>query len=208
MFKDRKEAGKLLASELSYLKDNSVIIAIPRGGVVIGAEVAKELKLPLTIIVPRKIGAPDNPELAIGAVAGAGSTFLNERIIKTLGVTKEYLDDEIRHQVEEIKRRENSYLKGKKSLSIKGKTAILVDDGLATGATATVAVRALKEQNPEKVILAVPVAPEESKLMLEKEADEVIVLQTPAMFYAVGQFYQFFEQTTDEEVKELLEEFN
>ncbi|TET53749.1 MAG: phosphoribosyltransferase [Actinobacteria bacterium] len=208
MFKDRKEAGNLLASELSYLKDNSVIVAIPRGGVVIGAEVAKELKLPLTIIVPRKIGAPDNPELAIGAVAGEGSTFLNERIIKTLGVTNEYLTEEIRHQVEEIKRREKSYLRGKKSLSVEDKIAILVDDGLATGATATVAVRALKEQNPEKVILAVPVAPEESKLMLGKEADEVIVLQTPAMFYAVGQFYQFFEQTTDEEVKDLLEEFN
>lgn len=205
MFINRQDAGRQLAAGLSGLKDQeAVIMAIPRGGVVVAAEVAKKLNLPLGLIIPRKIGAPGNPELAIGAVAGEGVTFLNQQIIQALGISQAYLDQEIKLQVEEIKRREESYLQGKKRLSVEGKIAVVIDDGIATGATAIAAIRALKQQKPSKTILAVPVAPQESKKAMESEADEVVVLQTPPVFYAVGQFYQSFEQTTDEEVKELL----
>ncbi len=207
MFANRESAGSQMAQRLNDFKGkNAVVLGIPRGGVVVGAEVAKELGLPLSVIIPRKIGAPGNPELAIGAVAGEGITFLNQRIIKTLGVSEQFLQDEIQRQVREIKRREENYLQGYGQVEVQGKIAIVVDDGIATGSTAIVAIRAVKKQNPEKVILAVPVAPAEANKLLEEEADEVIVLDTPPVFYAVGQFYESFEQTTDEEVKKLIAE--
>ena len=207
MFANRESAGSQMAQRLNDFKGkNAVVLGIPRGGVVVGAEVAKELGLPLSVIIPRKIGAPGNPELAIGAVAGEGITFLNQRIIKTLGVSEQFLQDEIQRQVREIKRREENYLQGYGQVEIQGKIAIVVDDGIATGSTAIVALRAVKKQNPEKVILAVPVAPLDANKLLEDEADEVIVLDTPPVFYAVGQFYESFEQTTDEEVKKLIAE--
>ncbi len=205
MFANRESAGRQMAQRLNDFKGkNAVVLGIPRGGVVVGAVVAKELGLPLGVIIPRKIGAPGNPELAIGAVAGEGITFLNQRIIKTLGVSEQFLQDEIQRQVREIKRREENYLQGYGQVEIQGKIAIVVDDGIATGSTAIVALRAVKKQNPEKVILAVPVAPLDANKLLEDEADEVIVLDTPPVFYAVGQFYESFEQTTDEEVKKLI----
>lgn len=206
MFIDREDAGRKLAARLSYLKDeDAVVLAIPRGGVVVGVQVAKELSLPLGLIIPRKIGAPGNPELAIGAVAGIGAAFLNEQLIKTLNVSEEYIKKEIKHQLDEIKRREQIYLQGKSPIPVEGKIALVVDDGLATGATAIAAVRALRLQKPSKIILAVPVAPFDSKEALGKEADEVVVLDVPPVFYAVGQFYENFEQTSDEEVKQILE---
>lgn len=205
MFTNRESAGRQLAQKLNDFKgENAVVLAIPRGGVGVAAEIAKELDLPLGLIIPRKIGAPGNPELAIGAVAGEGDTFLNEGLIKTLGVTEDYLQSEILRQVAEIKRREEIYLQGHKQPDVHGKIAIVVDDGIATGSTAIAAVRAIKKQDPEKVVLAVPVTPSESKRLLEQEADELVVLDVPAEFYAVGQFYESFEQTTDEEVKELI----
>lgn len=206
MFINREDAGRQLAEKMSHLKgQKAIVLAIPRGGVVVAAQVAKELDLPLGLIIPRKIGAPANPELAVGAVAGDGATFLNQHVINTLGISKDYLEAETKKQVEEIKRREQTYLQGKAPLSVKDKIVLVIDDGIATGATAIAAVRALKQQSPAKVILAVPVAPQESKELLNSEADEVIVLQTPPDFYAVGQFYETFEQTTDEEVQQLLE---
>lgn len=205
MFKDRIDGGRQLAQALSYLKgQNAAVLAIPRGGVVIGAQIAKVLNMPLDIIIPRKIGAPGNPELAIGAVAGEGVTYLKQDLIGLLHVGQEYLDGEIKRQVAEIKRRQENYLQGRKPVEIEGKTAVIVDDGIATGSTAIAAIRAVKAKKPQKTILAVPVAPPEGKEAVQAEADEVMVLQTPEPFYAVGQFYQVFEQTTDEEVRNLL----
>ena len=205
MFVDRQDAGRKLGLRLSYLKgQNAVVMAIPRGGVVVASVVAKELSLPLGLVIPRKIGASGNPELAIGAVAGEGMTFLNDELIRALNINAGYIESEIKREVEEIKRRQNLYLQGKPQPEITNKIAVVVDDGLATGATAIAAVRALRGQNPSKIILAVPVAPEDSKRLLEKEADEVVILETPPVFYAVGQFYENFEQTTDKEVQGLL----
>lgn len=203
MFQDREDAGSQLAKALDFLKgQDAVILGIPRGGVVVGAEVAKAFNLPLSVIIPRKIRAPDNPELAIGAVAGDGITFLKEDLILALSVTPQYLEQEINRQVIEIKRREKNYITKKEEIT--GKIVVIVDDGIATGSTAIAAVRAAKAQCPSKVILAVPVAPPEGKRTLEQEADQVVVLDAPETFYAVGQFYEHFEQTSDEEVKNLL----
>ncbi len=205
MFKNRKDAGAQLSIALDFLRgQDAVILAIPRGGVVVAAQVAKELGLPLDLIIPRKIGAPGNLELAIGAVAGSGEPYLKRDLIRMLGVSEDYIQKETKRQVAEIKRREEIYLQKKSRVKIEGKTVVIVDDGIATGSTAIAAVRTVRQQNPAKVILAVPVASPEGKKALEAEADEVIVLEAPESFMAVGQFYEEFEQTSDEEVKDLL----
>lgn len=209
MFDDRVEAGKKLAGCLSSYRDQSaVVLAIPRGGVVVAAEVARELGASLDLIIPRKIGAPGNPELAIGAVAGEGKPLLNESLIQSMRLPTGYIEEAVRSEVEEIKRRRKEYLGDKPRPSLKDKTVIVVDDGLATGYTALAAVKSVAREQPAKVILAVPVAPRETVRFLDPEVDELVVLETPAFFYAVGQFYRDFRQVSDWEVKEILRSVN
>ncbi|MGQ5712472.1 phosphoribosyltransferase [Desulforudis sp. DRI-14] len=206
MFQDRVEAGRLLAAELKEIgpvKDG-VVVAIPRGGVVVGAEVAKALDIPMDVIVPRKIGAPFNPEVAVGAVTEDGTTIFDERALRLLGLARESLDDAVKVQLAEIARRTQLYRSGKDPLPLEGKTVILVDDGVATGYTTLAALRSVKNARPARVVLAVPVAPPDTAEMLSGEVDEMICLLTPEPFYAVGQFYRRFDQTTDEEVIALL----
>lgn len=205
IFKNRKQAGEQLARRLvKYKGKKTVVLAIPRGGVVVGAEVARVLGCPLDVIVTRKIGAPGNPEFAIGAIGPYDQIFLNQEIIARYNIPKEYLNAEIGRQGLEMERRERAYRESRQPLGLKGKTVILVDDGIATGANVRVAVKSVKCQRPKKLILAVPVGPKETIEELKEEVDELVCLSTPSDFYAVGQFYQEFGQTSDEEVIEIL----
>ncbi len=200
MFADRVEAGERLAKAIAgHAGTDAVILAIPRGGVIVGEVVARELDLPLDVVVPRKIGAPGNPELGLGAIA-PGVRVLDERLIGILRVSEEYLEREIAAEEQEIARREHAYREGRPPVDVAGKTAIVVDDGVATGGTATAALRWARAEGAASVVLAVPVAPASSVARLAQEADEVIVLAAPEPFYAVGEWYQRFEQTQDEEV--------
>ncbi len=205
MFKDRTEAGKTLAEALSEYKDkNTIVLAIPRGGVVVAYEVAKALNAPLDLIIPRKIGAPSQPELAIGAVTEDGTTILNQDIIQYLRVPDDYIKTEVKRQVEEIKRRIQRYLGDKPRLSIEGKVVILIDDGVATGATTRAAIASIRKRKPASIVLAIPVGPPDTVKELREDADKVICLMTPEPFFAIGQFYENFEQTSDEEVIQIL----
>ena len=208
LFRDRHEAGKLLAQKLLDLKGNpnAIVLGIPRGGVVVAYEVAKTLGLPLDVFVARKIGAPGNPELAIGAVASDGTVVLDELSISLMGVPKQYIEKEAERQKEEIRKRIQAYRGGREGYSLQGKIVILVDDGVATGATIIASLRAIKASNPSQTILAVPVAPPDTVEKLRREADKVICLYTPSPFWAVGAFYVNFEQISDEEVQALLAE--
>lgn len=204
MFRDRVDAGRQLARRLEKFKNSdAVVLAIPRGGVVVGDEVAKILNLQLDIIIPRKIGAPGNPELAIGAVA-ANKAIMNESLVRELRVPDSYIEEEIRRQQGEIDRRRKLYLGDKAPEKLTDRTAIIVDDGLATGYTALAAINAVKQQQPGKIILAVPVAPVDTCERLKREVDEIICIETHELFFAVGQFYESFEQTSDSEVIEIL----
>lgn len=208
LFRDRHEAGKLLAQKLLDLKGHpkAVVLGIPRGGVVVAYEVAKALNLPLDVFIARKIGAPGNPELAIGAVASDGTVILDELSISLMGVPRQYIEKEIEHQKKEIRKRLLIYRGGREGYSLQGRIVILVDDGVATGATTIASLRAIKASNPSQTILAVPVAPPDTVEKLRQEADKVICLYTPSPFWAVGAFYLNFEQTSDEEVQALLAE--
>ena len=204
MFSDRAEAGKRLAAALDHLAgEDVVVLGVARGGVEVAAEVAIQNGWPLDIVIPKKVGAPFNPELGLGAIA-PGVRVLDERMLETLHVSREYLEREIRSQEEEIRRRTEAYRAGRPAAELEGKTAVVVDDGLATGGTAIAAVRWAKVQGAKRVILAVPVAPREAMAKLAKEADEVLSLATPEPFFAVGQWYGDFPQIADEQVIELL----
>ena len=205
MPRDRHDAGQRLATKLKkYKNTNAVVLALPRGGVVVGYEIARALSLPLDIIATRKIGHPSNPEYAIGAVDANGTAVFNEAEI--VQIDKRWLEKEIQEQKNEAGRRTKAYRKGKKQLKLSGKTIIIVDDGIATGFTMRLAVKAAKKEKPEKIIVAVPVAPPESVDEIKNEgADEVILLEPPEEFRgAVGAHYQEFEQVEDEEVIRLL----
>jgi|SRR3990167_1845317 len=205
MPRDRHDAGQRLATKLKkYKNTNAVVLALPRGGVVVGYEIARALSLPLDIIATRKIGHPSNPEYAIGAVDANGTAVFNEAEI--VQIDKRWLEKEIQEQKNEAGRRTKAYRKGKKQLKLSGKTIIIVDDGIATGFTMRLAVKVAKKENPEKIIVAVPVAPPESVDEIKNEgADEVILLEPPEEFRgAVGAHYQEFEQVEDEEVIRLL----
>lgn len=209
IFKDRKAAGKLLAKRLKQYKgmNNVLVLGIPRGGVVVASEIAKELKLPLDIIVTRKIGAPMQPELALGAIDPDGSVVWDEKLVTELGVKADQLKETIRDELDELARREKVYRQGKEPPNVGNKIIILVDDGIATGATTLAAINYLKRHKAKKIILAVPVASKEATQRVIREIGEVgeiIVLETPQHFHAVGQFYHQFGSVEDEEVIQLL----
>jgi putative phosphoribosyl transferase len=205
MFADRVEAGRRLAGALDGLEGQEVVVlGVPRGGVEVAAEVARVHGWPLDIVIPRKVGAPLNPELGVGAVA-EGVRVLDERMIRQLGVTEDYLEREIGAQEEEIRRRTRAYRGGRPAVDVRNKVAVVVDDGVATGGTAAAALRWARTHGAARVILAVPVAPREAVARLSREADEVVSLATPEPFFAVGQWYESFPQTSDREVVDLLE---
>ena len=206
-FQNRQEAGKALAQKLMNLRgrDDAVVLAIPRGGVVVGYEIAKELGLPMDIYITRKIGAPYNPELALGAVASDGSLVLDDGMVERLGIPSAYLNQEIAKQRHEIDRRLQEYLGDEEPLDLEGKTVSLADDGIATGSTTLAAIRSLKKKPIAKLILAIPVGPPDTAEALRKEVDELVILSTPEHFWAVGAFYLVFDQTSDETVKSLLQ---
>jgi putative phosphoribosyl transferase len=203
VFTDRRDAGRRLAAALTHLRDRRpVVLAVPRGGVVVGREVADLLGAPLEIIVPRKLRAPFNPELAIGAVAEGGAVFIDEAT--GYGAGQKYIDAEVAAQRQEIARRIAVYRAGRPLPDLAGHTAIVVDDGIATGATLVAALRAARALAPAHLVAAVPVAPPEGVARLAGEADEVVCLSAPAAFHAVGQFYDDFRQIEDDEVIALL----
>ena len=221
-FLDRRDAGKYLAEKVKlYIKNNFnseektdifIVMAIPRGGVIIGDIIASELNIDMDIIISKKIGAENNPELAIGAIMADGSYILNEDIVNRINISDEYIHTQIEIQKKEIERRLIEF-KGKKEYhnNLKDKVIILVDDGIATGATILAAVKWIKKkQHSKRLIVAVPVAPAESNILdkLNQIADKVIVIFTPYDFAAVGQFYEHFDQVTDKEVKEIMNKYN
>lgn len=206
-FKNREEAGKLLAEKLKKYQSypDSIVIGLPRGGVVTAFEVAKALHLPLDVICPRKIGAPGNPEYAIGAITETGEGIFHEDVIAALGIPQSYIKQIVEQEKQRAQRRLQLYRKGKLPLDLEGKTVIIIDDGIATGATMKAAIRSIQSQGAEKMIVAAPVAAPDTYNELLDEADEVVCIETPSFFYAVGQFYELFPSTEDEEVVSLLE---
>jgi len=208
VFRDRREAGERLADRLAGLEDirerDVTVLGIPRGGVVVADEVAERLAAPLDVVIPRKLGAPGNPELAIGAVA-PGQRVLDERMVRALGVPESYLDREVARAEQEIERRERRYRAGLPPLELNDRTAIVVDDGVATGSTAVAALRWARARGAAAVVLGVPVAPAPTARQLAREADEVLALETPDLFHAVGQWYRHFGQVSDDEVVRILE---
>jgi putative phosphoribosyl transferase len=204
-FSDRVDAGKRLVSALAgTVKSDSVVLAIPRGGVVVGFQIASAFNLILDVIVPRKIGAPGNPEFAIGAVTQDGSIVLDEKILRYLNISDDYIDAEAKVQKKEIERRLEEYREGRSPAELKGHDVILVDDGIATGSTMKAALMSIRKSEAKSITVAVPVGPEDTIQALEKKADRVVCLYTPQHFNAIGEFYEDFNQTSDEEVKELL----
>jgi putative phosphoribosyl transferase len=208
MFTDRKQAGQELAAALMGLRPESpVVLAIPRGGVPVAFEAARALDAPLDILVARKLGAPGQHELGLGAIVDGDhpQSVLNEEIIRELGVSPEYIKAEMEKELQEIRRRQNAYRKGRAPVNVAGRTVILIDDGIATGGSIRAALRGVRRLGPKKLVLAVPVAPPETIELLRPEADEIVCLETPEFFLAIGEFYEDFSQTSDEEVIELLE---
>jgi putative phosphoribosyl transferase len=206
-FVDRVDAGKRLASALKgFSGKKGLVLAIPRGGVVVGYVIAKALNLQLDVIIPRKIGAPDNPELAIGAVAEDGTAILDENLINYLGVSKEYISQETERQIQEIERRLKLYRQDTSYPNLKGLDVIIVDDGIATGSTMKAALASVKNRGAASITVAIPVGPPSTIEELETMADRVVCLYTPEYFQAIGQFFTDFSQTPDEEVIKLLRE--
>lgn len=206
MFKDRIDAAQGLVRKLEWIKkEDPVILAIPRGGVVTGDVIAKTLGLSLDVIVSRKIGAPYNPELAIGAVVHDGSFFPNSDLINALGIPQSYLDKQITDQLKEIERRLMKF-RGRTDYDLKDKTVVIVDDGIATGATVFVALEWIKKQKPKRIIVAIPVGPRDTIEKLSKIV-EVIVLHDPVIFGAVGEFYDSFDQIEDYQVAEIMSSY-
>ena len=207
-FKNRTEAGRQLAVRLLKYKDEApVVLALPRGGVPVGYEVALALDAPLDVIVVRKLGAPMQPELGIGAVVDGDhpQSVLNEDVMQMLNVSDEYLKREVEVELHEIRRRQERYRGGRRPEVLKDRTVIVVDDGIATGGSMRAALRGVRRAQPKRLVLAVPVAPPDTLASLRGEVDALVCLSSPAFFHAVGQFYDDFAQTTDEEVVRLLD---
>lgn len=207
IFKDRQEAGKKLATELlKYRSENPIVLALPRGGVPIGYEVAEVLHAPLDVIIVRKIGAPGNAEFGIGAISELGVRVLDEETITLMGLDKIEINNVISLEEIELKRRASLYREGRSLPDLKGKTVILVDDGLATGVTANAAINAVKKLNPKKIIYATPVCAQNNAADLKTKIDTVICLAKPLEFLSVGSWYQNFRQISDDEVIDLLKQ--
>ena len=207
MFHDRKDAGERLAARLLHLKDKQpVVLALPRGGVAIGFEIARLLGAPLDIVLVRKIGVPWQPELALGAVADGGrpEIFIDERMQEALAIPEDYVREETARQLAEIERRRQSYCAGRPLVEIGGRTVIVVDDGIATGATMRVALRAVRRRGPASLVLAAPVAAAETLAALAGEADETVCVAAPQGLGAIGFYYEDFHQMSDDEVTALL----
>ena len=207
MFLDRMDAGEKLADSLYKFKDEDVIVlAVPRGGLAIAYDTIKRFGLKWDLIIPRKIGAPHNKEFAIGAVSVDGSYFINSEYVKMLGISQDYIEKEVLEQISEIKRRMKEY-RGKDTFpEVKDKTVIIIDDGIATGFTILAVIKAVKKQGAKKIILAIPVGPRETIEEFKEIVDEVICLYIPEKFYAVGSYYENFEQVTDAEVFKIIHE--
>ena len=210
-FADRDEAGRELAGRLTaYLgRDDVVVLALPRGGVPVAAPVARALGAPLDVLVVRKLGLPEHPELAAGAIAGVGDSVelvRNERVLAAVSLSEQDLQRVYDRELEELHRREQAYRDGRPAVGVRGAVAILVDDGLATGSTMLAAVAAVRRQDPAEVVVAVPVGSAETCRALREHVDEVVCAYTPEPFYAVGQGYRDFGQTEDEEVRSALGE--
>lgn len=204
-FSNRVDAGKRLARMLKgIVGKNAIVLAIPRGGVVAGYEIAKELGLPLDVIIPHKLGAPYNPELAIGAITEDGTTILDDNLVTYMSVSQEYIKQESERQKQEIQRRLKLYRQDTPYPDLKGLQVILVDDGIATGSTMKAALASVRKKGAVSITVAIPVGPPSTITELKKQADGVICLYTPEYFQAIGQFYDDFSQTSDDEVIQLL----
>lgn len=205
-FLDRTEAGKLLADQLRKYANrfDVIVLALPRGGVPVGFEIAQALKAPLDVFLVRKLGVPGHEELAMGAIAMGNIRVLNDNVLRSLSISKEDIEAVAQEEQQELERRNKRYRPGKLPLDVKNKIVILVDDGLATGATMKAAVMAIKKMQPAKIIIAVPVAAQDAYRQFKGLVEEIVCLLTPPMFYSISQWYESFPQTSDEEVLELL----
>jgi len=205
-FQDRTDAGMQLAEKLQAYKGqkDALVIGLARGGVVTAAPIAKALHLPLNVLVVRKIGAPGNPELAIGAITQNGDGVWNEHLIASLGVSKQYIQQEVAKEMALAKKRVALYHKNCPLIDVKGKTVLLVDDGIATGASMRAAIQSLRASSVKKIVLAIPVAAPDSLYEIQKTVDETVCLYHPPFFAAVGQFYRVFDQTSEEEIISIL----
>lgn len=206
LFVDRADAGRQLAAGLAEYagQENVIVLALPRGGVPIAFEVAASLNVPLDVYVVRKLGVPGREELAMGALAGDGTCVVDEQLVESLGITPEELDAAVARESAEIARREQAYRDARPAPELSGKTVIIVDDGLATGATMRAAAIALRRHNPAKLVVAVPVAAPRTCASLARDVDRVVCAFTPEPFHAVGLYYENFDQIGDEEVRRLL----
>ena len=205
-FANRTEAGRQLAEELEKYagRDDVIVLGLPRGGVPVAYEVAKRLRTPLDVFIVRKLGVPGFEELAAGAIASGGVRVLNEDVVRAIPYANEAIEAVTAKETAELERREQIYREGRPPPELRDRIVILVDDGLATGATMRAAVKALRQRGVAKIVAAVPVGPPDTYREIEQEADETICLSTPPFFQAVGQYYEDFSQTSDEDVRELL----
>jgi len=206
IFPDRAEAGRLLGVKLSKYagRDDVIVLGLPRGGVPVAYEVAQALRVPLDVFIVRKLGVPGFEELAVGAIASGGVRVLNEEVANALPNRDEIIEAVTQRETAELERREREYRDGRPAPELRDRTVILVDDGLATGATMRAAVKALRQRGAAKIVVAVPVGPPDTCKEFEDEADEVVCASAPEFFQAVGQYYEDFSQTSDDEVRELL----
>jgi len=206
LFQDRFEAGRVLGSRLSQFahRNDVIVLGLPRGGIPVAFEVARGLNSPLDVFVVRKLGVPGQEELAMGAIASSGIRVVNRTVVDSLGITNDDIEKAAAEQQPELERREEEYRNGRPMLDVHEQTAILIDDGLATGSSMRVAAVALRKRGPARIVIAVPVAAPSTCEELESEADQVVCAVTPESFQAVGQWYRDFRQTSDEEVRELL----
>jgi len=207
VFSNRTEAGRKLAKELAAYgnRRDVIVLGIPRGGVPVAFEVAGALGAPLDVFIARKLGVPGHEELAFGAIASGGVGFLDQQTVEALGISESEIERVTAQEKQELERRENVYRVGRSSLKMEGLTAILVDDGIATGASMHAAIAALRQMKPARIVVAVPVAPPSTCERLRSEVDDLVCVYAPELFYAIGQFYDDFSQVTDEQVIDLIQ---